>query len=339
MIKVLVVDDSSFMRKSLTHILESDDEIEVVDTASDGREAVGKVKSLHPDVVLLDIVMPEMDGFTALAHIMAEHPTPVLVLSALGKNDALIALKSLEYGAVDFIPKPSGFISYDIAKLSRELIDKVKVAASVNVRKISFRKPAISHRLKTLAGKRRKIVVIGASTGGPRAVALILSELGRNIAPAILVVMHMQPEFVESFVERLQWDMSLDISIARKGDIITPGRIFVAPGGSHTVIVKNGKTRKIGFHWKAAPHIPSIDFAMESAAEAYGDETLGVLLTGVGDDGARGMKAIKDAGGRTIAEDESTCIVYGMPKAAIELGAVDEVVELQVIARAILLNL
>ena len=339
LVSVLVVDDSSFMRKSLTHILESDRSIEVADTAADGEDAVRKVKQLHPNVVLLDIEMPVMDGLAALTHIMAECPTPVLMLSALNKKDATIAIKSLEHGAVDFIPKPSGVISYDIEKLGNEIIAKVKVAADVNVHKLALSLPKESYqhpRLKPVT--RKKIVVIGASTGGPRAVVNVLSCLPRDISTAILVVQHMSPEFVPSFVDRLQWGCPLKISTAQKGGVITSGQVLIAPGGCHTTIIQNGDTRKIRLSRKASPHtaIPSVDSAMESAAKVYGQNTLGVLLTGLGSDGARGLKAIKDAGGNTIAEDQSTCVTFGMPKAAIELGCVDEIVPLPQIGQAIL---
>ena len=339
MVKVLVVDDSSFMRKSLTHILESDRSIEVVDTAADGEDAVRKVKRHSPDVVLLDIEMPVMDGLSALAHIMAECPTPVLMLSALNKRDAAIAIKSLEHGAVDFIPKPSGVISYDIEELSSEIIGKVKLAAGVNVHKLALHLPKESYQRPWPKPITRKdIVVIGASTGGPKAVVNVLSRLPRDISAAILVVQHMSQEFIPSFVDRLQWGCSLEISTARKGRAINSGQALVAPGGYNTMIVQNGDTRKIRLSRKVSPHtvIPSIDRAMESAAKAYGQSTLGVLLTGLGSDGAKGLEAIKDVGGNTIAEDQSTCVVFGMPKAAIELGCVDEIVPLPQIAQTIL---
>lgn len=339
MVKVLVVDDSSFMRKSLTHILESDRSIEVVDTAADGEDAMRKVKRHSPDVVLLDIEMPVMDGLSALVHIMAECPTPVLMLSALNKRDAAIAIKSLECGAVDFIPKPSGVISYDIEALGSEIIGKVKLAADVNVQKLVLHLPEESYRRPwPKAVTRKNIVVIGASTGGPKAVVNVLSHLPRDISTAILVVQHMTQEFIPSFVERLQWGCSLNISTARKGRVISSGQALVAPGGYHTMIVPNGDTRKIRLSRKVSLNtvMPSIDRAMESAAKAYGHSTLGVLLTGLGSDGAKGLEAIKEAGGNTIAEDQSTCVVFGMPRAAIELGCVDEIVPLPQIAQTIL---
>jgi len=338
-INVLIVDDSSFMRKSLTHILESDESLEVVGTAADGKEAIRKVKQLHPDVVLMDIEMPVMDGLAALAHIMAECPTPVLMLSALNKRDRAIAIKSLEHGAVDFIQKPSGVISYDIDKLSNEIATKVKIAAGVNVRKITLSLPTetfLRHWQEPVTGE--KMVVIGASTGGPRAVEMVLSGLPRDISTAIIVAQHMTQDFVPSFVERLQWACSVKISIAEEDEVIRSGSVLVAPGNCHMRIVQNGDSKKIRFSWNMSSHAvsPSIDYVMESAAKVYGAGAIGVLLTGIGSDGAMGLKAIKDAGGSTIAEDQSSCLIFGMPKAAIDLGCVDEIVPLPLIAQTIL---
>lgn len=346
MIRVLVVDDSSFMRKSLTHILTSDSSIDVIDTASNGEEAIRKVKQLNPDVVLLDIAMPVMDGLTALIHIMKEHPTPVLVVS--GVKDSKIAIKSLESGAVDFIKKPSGTISYDIEKIKDEIIFKVKGASGVNVKKLMIyaaQPPSPAGRTTSLSpplvrGEEKggkEIIVIGASTGGPRAITHVLSGIPGNISAAILIAQHMAPEFIPSFVERLQWVSNLDVSIAGEGDVIVPGRVFVSEGDSNALIERDRNYIKIHFNKEAPPHsiFPSIDFAMESAGDVFGEKSLGVLLTGMGHDGAEGMKAIKDAGGGTIAEDESTCVVFGMPKAAIEKGVVDEVLPLNEIAGAI----
>ncbi|MDD5094515.1 MAG: chemotaxis response regulator protein-glutamate methylesterase [Dehalococcoidia bacterium] len=338
-IKVLVVDDSSFMRKSLTHILQSDRSIEVVDTAADGKEAIWKVKQRSPDVVLLDIEMPVMDGLAALAHIMAECPTPVLMLSALNKRDAAVAIKALEYGAIDFIAKPSGVISYDIEKLTGEIISKVKAAADINVSKLASHPPQESyHQLSPKIAARKNMVVIGASTGGPKAIFSILSCLPRDIPAAVLVVQHMGPEFVPSFVARLQWGCSLKISTARRGGVIGSSHALVAPGGYHTLVIQDGDFRKIRLSRKTSPSVavPSIDYAMDSAANAYGGSILGVLLTGMGSDGAKGLQAIKQAGGNTIVEDPSTCVVSGMPEAAIKLGCADEVVPLSQIAKTIL---
>ncbi len=342
MIKVLVADDSAFMRASLTHILQSDSAIEVIGTAVDGDDALRKVIQLKPDVLLLDIEMPRMDGLTALSYIMTECPTPVIIVSGLGEKDARLAIKSLEAGAIDFIPKPSGVISYDIESIKDEIISKVKIAAGIDVRKITH-KPAKRHYPVAVQkpARTKDIVIIGASTGGPRAVAVVLSGLQRNISAAILIVQHMAKEFIPSFVERLKWECLIDVSIAQDNEIITPGRVIVAQGNCNTMIESMEEDKKILINSEIAQRTvaPSIDYAMKSAARAYGDTTLGVLLTGIGRDGAEGLKAIKDAGGTTIAEDESSCIVYGMPRTAIEMGVVDEVVPLPMIADAIMQKL
>lgn len=342
MIKVLVVDDSSFMRASISHILSSDKEIEVAGTAVDGVDALKKVGEIRPDVVLLDIDMPVMDGLTALSYIMAKYPTPVVMLSGLAEKDARIAIKSLERGAVDFIPKPSGVISYDIDTIRDEIIGKVKIAAEVDVKRISripTPLPQLSHlEQEGEGGGKKEIVVIGASTGGPRALETVLTGIPHGVSAAIIVVQHMSPVFIPSFAERLHWESALDVTVARGGEVVAPGRIYLAPNEGITAILKEGVEKIITVDKETSSYDASysIDHTMEAAAHAYGEGTLGVLLTGVGSDGAKGMKAIKDAGGRTIAEDESTCIVYGMPKAAIEAGVVDEVVPLQGIAEAIM---
>lgn len=338
-IRVLVADDSGFMRASLKHILESDSSIEVLDTAKDGEEAVEKTKSLRPDVVLLDIEMPRKDGIAALSQIMAECPTPVLMISAMNKRDATIVFRSLEYGAVDFIAKPSDVISYDIEKISREILLKVRIAAGVKVGKFapvrSVDSPGYPAK-KTETPKR--MVVIGASTGGPRAVATILRGLKGDITGTILVVQHMGKEFIPSFAESLRRECPLEVSIAAKGDSIRPGKVYLSPGDCDTGVVRDRNTGRIGICSKVSTGdlTPSIDYAMESVAGVYGESSLGVLLTGMGEDGARGMKAIKDAGGGTIAEDRSTCIVFGMPKAAIRLGCVDMTVPLPSISGQIM---
>jgi len=343
MIHVLIVDDSSFMRKSLTHILHSDKFIKVVGTAADGEEGLRKVKQLRPDVILLDIGMPVMDGFATLEQILRECPTPVLMVSGLNEKDPTLAMKSLQCGAVDFIPKPSGVISYDIDKLSNKIITKVKVAASSRVSKSEIRPPKteLNSGMSVQGGglvARKKMVVIGASTGGSHAVTEVLSDLPKDISVAVIVVQHLDPEFVPLFVDRLRWRCALEVSVPQRDEVIRPGRVFVAPGRCPLIITPDGAVNKIRFGYEAPPGnvFPSIDDTMESVARAYGEGALGVLLTGMGSDGARGLKAIKEAGGGTIVEDPSTCAVFGMPKAAIALGCVDEIVPLPQIAKAIL---
>lgn len=337
-IRVLIVDDSSFMRASLAHILKTDSSIGHVETAANGEEALNKVKELRPDVVLLDMMLPGMPGLDVLEYIMVESPLPVLVISGIGKEEPSIIIKAFDYGAVDYIEKPSGQISYDIEKIADEIIYKVKVAARARVDKLI--QQLVKGRIKLQTHKpqaQEKIVVIGASTGGPKAVAYVLSGLPQDIHAAVIVVQHMGAEFMPSFAERLKWGCAVDVSLAKKDEKILPGRVLIAPGGCHTAIVKVRNDKRIQLSKKTGHDsiAPSIDYAMESAARAYGRDAVAALLTGAGEDGARGMKAIKDAGGATIAEDESTCVVFGMPKAAIEAGAVDDVVPLHLIAERI----
>lgn len=334
-IHVLVVDDSGFMRSAVTHILTSDTAIEVIATAVNGKDALQKIRLLKPDVVLMDIEMPVMDGLTALSLIMEKKPMPVVMLSGL--SDAAVAIKSLESGAVDFIPKPSGTISYDIDKIKTEIIEKVKVAAAVDIRRIVRRVTARRRKLRKPSAK-KDIVVMGASTGGPRAIISILSQLKRDIAAPVLVMQHMGQGFIPSFVERLRWACPLTVSAAKNDEAIQEGHVYVAPGGCNIGVIKANRVKKVRYEYEISSHavFPSIDFAMRSVANIYDGSSLGVLLTGIGSDGALGMKAIRDAGGSTIAEDESTCVVFGMPKAAIELGCVDEVLPLPEIAPAIM---
>jgi two-component system chemotaxis response regulator CheB len=337
--RVLIVDDSSFMRISLTHLLESDEAIKVVGTAAEGADAVRLARQLRPDVVLLDIEMSGMNGLVALAQIMSECPTPVLVLSGLDPADGTLAIKCLEEGAVDFIAKPSGVISYDIDRLRAEIIAKVKLAAGVSVRRLEPRHRRKPGQLRRPADPaRERVVVIGASTGGPRAVATVLAGLPPTVAAALLVVQHMSQKFIPSFADRLKWECILEVAVAHPDEPLTPGHVVIAPGGCHTLIEQVAGARRIRLSQQASPHglCPSVDYAMASAAEAYGPGAVGVLLTGIGSDGARGMKAIKVRGGRTLAEDPSTCLVFGMPKAAIDLGCVDEIVPISRMAQAIM---
>ena len=336
MIKVLVVDDSSFMRKSLSYMLKTDPTIEVVDTADNGAEALQKVKELHPDVVLLDIAMPMMDGLTALTRIMAECPTPVLILSGVDKKDVSVVLKSLRLGAVDYIHKPAGSISYDIDEIRDDIITKVHLASIANVSMIDLCLPEESYVTgKTPGAARKRIVLIGASTGGPKATATVISGIPQTISAGIVIIQHMSKEFTPYFSEQLKLECPLNISEAEDNDLIEPGRVLVAPGGFQTGIEKDGMVKRIRLS-NGAEKLQSIDYTMKSAVRVYGGDIIGVLLPGMGSDGARGLKAIKDAGGSTIVEDESSCVVFGMPKAAIDLGCVDTVVPLPDIAKTIM---
>lgn len=328
---MLVADDSALMRKLLVDILESDPEIEVVATVKNGMEAVDYAVNHGADVITMDIEMPKMDGFTALQHIMEKLPTPILMLSAMDKRNADTMMKSFDYGAVDFISKPSGTLSLDIEKIGDEIISKIKMASGLDVKRMAVHKAHISpiHTRKTNLGN-DWLIAIGASTGGPKALTEILSMLPGNIPASLLIVQHMPAGFTLSFAERLNWHSSLEVKEAVDGDVIRPGQALVAPGDFHLETVANRV--ELNQNEKVHSVRPSIDVMMRSVSRAPRDKVIGVLLTGMGNDGARGMKAIKENGGITIAQDESSSIVFGMPREAIALKAVDHVVPLDEIA-------
>ncbi len=327
MINVLVVDDSSLMRKMVSEMLNSASNIRVVGTARDGMDAVEKTEKLRPDVVTMDVEMPRMDGLTALCYIMAKTPVPVVMLTAMDKIEADLAVKSFEYGAVDFVSKPSKTISLDIEEVKNELISKVRAASTVNVEKMVFKvvERGFIEKLLIPPKSDKKVLIIGASTGGPNALSEIIPKLHRTFPLAVLIVQHLPIGFTKSFSERLSWQGSIALKEAEEGDAIKQGQAFVAPSGYH-IVVKNGR---MGLNKRPkGDGMRSIDAAMKSAAEAYGDKVIGVLLSGMGKDGAEGMRAIKERGGSTIAQDELTSVIFGMPKAAIEMGVVDKVASL-----------
>ncbi|MCK4718178.1 MAG: chemotaxis response regulator protein-glutamate methylesterase [Thermoplasmata archaeon] len=333
-IRVLVVDDSKVMRKLLTDMLEQDKDIEVIGTARNGMDALDQIQSLRPDVVTMDIEMPKMDGLTALQHIMSENPLPVIILSAMDKRQADITMKALDLGAIDFVSKTSGTLSLDIDKIGANLIAKVKIAAEAKLPtpKAVKIEPII---LQAIRPKRNHgLVIMGASTGGPKAISEVISRLPRDMPCSMIIIQHMPKGFTKSFAERLNWYTSIEVKEAEDGDLLKPGRALVAPGDSH-LEVKKGRiklTKKPKINYVR----PSVDVTMKTAAKAYGANCIGVLLTGMGSDGAEGMKAIKTQGGRTIAQDEETSIIYGMPKAAADLSVTDRIRPLGKIAREIL---
>ena len=327
-----MVDDSLVMRQLLTEILEKDPGIEVVGTAKNGVEAVIKTVEFQPSVVTLDIEMPKMDGLTALQYIMNENPVPVIMLSAMNKRQADIVIKALEMGAVDFIAKTSGTLSLDIEKVKEDIIMKIKDAAKVKVEQISpksFEKILVSD-FKIKSGETR-VITIGASTGGPKALLEVLSSLPRDLPAGVLIVQHMPEGFTQSLAERLNWQTSLEVKEAKEGDKIESGIVYIAPGNMHMQV--DGNKIHLSNGVKVNYTRPSIDVLMESVAKHYGPNAIGVLMTGMGSDGANGMKLIKENSGRTIAQDQDTCAVFGMPKAAIDLKAADKVVPLKRIAK------
>jgi len=320
------------MQKILVDLLQSDSQISVIGTAQDGEEALSKIARLHPDVVTLDIEMPRMNGLTTVRKIMETNPLPVVMISALAQREAQLTLKALEFGAVDYVPKPSGQISLNMHTVKTELISKVKTAASANIRRV---KPSVVEAVAQSTAKScDRIISIAASTGGPAAIAYVLKHIPEN-TPPILVVQHMQKGMTKLFAEGLNQECKIKVKEAEDGDVIQENLALVAPGGFHMVVTKSGK-----INLTTSPLVnyvrPSADVMMKSAAKTYASKNIGVILTGMGTDGAKGIEAIKKNGGVTIAQDKKTCVVFGMPDAAIKTGCVDFVTSLECIPKEIM---
>lgn len=346
--KVLVVDDSMFMRKLITRLIEEDAALQVIGTARNGMEAVSMVNELKPDVVTLDIEMPEMDGLAALEKIMAMRPTPVLMLSSLTQEGAHATITALQHGAVDFISKPSGSISTDLFKVKEELLSKIKLAAKVPARalvsgnKIAPKAPLVQKKniALPLQGKEfEQIVAIGTSTGGPKALETVLTALPESFPYPLLLVQHMPPKFTASLAARLNSISSIRVVEASDNELIIGGTAYIAPGNYHMAAVQRNGEYRIQLH-QSPPrnsHRPSVDVLFDSVAQLKDLKKHYILMTGMGSDGAQGMLAAKQAGARTtIAEAKESCVVYGMPRSAIELNCVDYTVSLHLIASKIL---
>ncbi len=338
-IKVIVVDDSAFMRKSISMMLEQDPEIEVVATARDGAEAIEKIKTFKPDIVTLDVEMPRMDGLTALKIIMKECPVPVLMVSSLTTEGAYATLEALRLGAVDFIPKQLSYVSLDIIKIKDELIQKVKsIARSKYIRRKIYR-----HDVETSKDLKFKkivkdfeVVAIGVSTGGPLALQEILPKIPEKFPAGIVIAQHMPPNFTRLLAERLNSISGIEVREAQDGDVIRPGLALIAQGGKN-LIFENGYGNKIVkiVDKPETLYKPSVDVMMESASEIFGDKVLAVIMTGMGKDGLEGLKKVKDKGGYIIAQNEETCVVYGMPKAVVDAGLADSILPLDKIGEVI----
>jgi two-component system chemotaxis response regulator CheB len=336
--KVLIIDDSSLMRQLLTQILSSDPELEVIGTAADPFVARDKIKSLHPDVLTLDIEMPRMDGLTFLEKLMRGHPMPVVMISSLTDRGAETTLRALSLGAVDYIPKPKLNVSNGTIEQASDIIAKVKAAAKVRVRGLDANEaipaalPAGYHITAT-----HKVVAIGASTGGTEALKDLLSALPPDF-PGLVMVQHMPEAFTRPFAERLNSVCRIHVQEAQDGDRILPGHALLAPGGHQMQVVRHGMEYAVKVYRgeRVNRHLPSVDVLFSSCARQLGKNAIGVLLTGMGADGAKGMLEMKVAEAHTIAQDEATCVVFGMPREAILLGAVDQVVPLGRIPNALL---
>lgn len=332
MIRVLIVDDSFVMRKFIRRILESDPEIKVIGEASNGVEAIKLVRELRPDVVTMDIKMPEMDGLAAIEFLMKNDPLPIIVISSLAKEDSYYTIKALELGAVDYITKPGGEISIDIIKLKDEIIRKVKNAARVHRSKLIYkiRKYEEVRRKSKPKVNMSKIIIIGSSTGGPKALMEIFKEID-EINACIVVVQHIQESFSGMLAERLDKISGIEVYEAEDDSILRDNMAYVAKGDYHLIF--NGNRIKLIKSPRVNGVRPSVDVTMISAAENFGNKTIGVILTGMGRDGANGVKKIKEKGGYVIAQDEKTSIIFSMPKAAIETGCVDKILPLHEIPK------
>jgi two-component system chemotaxis response regulator CheB len=334
-LRVLVIDDSAFSRRTIAQILERSPLVEVVDVARDGEEALRKALTLELDLVTLDLEMPRMDGFTLLRLLMAQRPTPVLVVSGLGGKDDV--WRALELGAVDFVTKPTRRAAPELATIEEELLRKVLAVRELRIDRVRerLRQPLVPSRAYGASAPRS--VAIGASTGGPAALLQLFGAVGEPGGCAYLVAQHMPKGFTRSFAERIERTTPFAAREAESGMTAEPGHVLVAPGGSHLELEARGD-RIVARVTPAAPSdrfAPSVDRLFASAAKCYGPDLLAVVLTGMGDDGAAGALAVKRAGGNVIAESEETAVVYGMPRQAVRSGAVDALLALQAIPEAI----
>lgn len=346
-IRVLVVDDSALVRQTMREILNSDPRIEVMAVASDPYNAADKIKHEVPDVITLDVEMPRMDGVTFLQKIMSQHPIPVVICSALTEKGSATTLKALEYGAVEIIQKPKLGTKQFLNESRIRICDAVKAASMVRVRKISktkrvepkftadavIAKPSPKAMIKTT----EKIVAVGASTGGTEALRIFLQALPPN-APGIIIVQHMPEKFTAAFATRLNGICNVTVKEAENNDTVLRGRALIAPGNRHLLLKRSGARYYVEI--KDGPlvcrHRPSVDVLFRSAARYAGSNAVGVIMTGMGDDGARGMVEMKQAKAITIAQNEATSVVFGMPQEAIKRGAVEKVLPLEAIAGAVM---
>ncbi|MHB8882393.1 MAG: protein-glutamate methylesterase/protein-glutamine glutaminase [Thermodesulfovibrionales bacterium] len=334
-IKVLVVDDSALMRKMIPMIISADDSIEVVGTAMDGEFALKKISELEPDVVTLDIDMPRMDGLAALKAIIRDFGTPVILVSSLTREGAETTLRGLEIGAFDFVPKPGDALSVHIADIAHELIEKIKAAS--RSRRPQFRGPQAVRPKQPLETVRpvpplpaETVVAIGISTGGPQALAEILPDIPADFPAGIVIVQHMPEGFTDLFSKRLDGMCAIRVKEASNGDVIGPGTALIAPGGKHLKVKRTpfGLVAVLSQAPTVSGHRPSATVLFNSVADELGSAAIGVIMTGMGDDGVEGLARIRQKGGITIAQNEETSVIFGMPKVAIEYGYADMVLGL-----------
>jgi two-component system, chemotaxis family, protein-glutamate methylesterase/glutaminase len=338
--KVLIIDDSALVRKVLTGLLAQDPSIEVVGAASDPYAAWEKIRALQPDVLTLDVEMPRMDGLTFLDKLMRAHPMPVLMISSLTERGCETTLRALELGAVDFVTKPKLDVERGTGRLATEIVAKVKMAAASRPRRRTELPASAPGKLAPLSGLAKtthKIIAVGASTGGTEALREFLVALPPD-APGIVIVQHMPAGFTRAFASRLDSLCKIRVAEARDGDRVLPGHALVAPGDFQLEVLRSGVVVSVRV-FPGEPvnrHRPSVDVLFHSCAKVLGHNAVGVIMTGMGADGARGLLAMRQAGARTVAQDEASCVVFGMPKEAIAMGAAEEIAPLSHISSAAL---
>lgn len=330
-IKVLIVDDSAVVRQTLERELSKDPGIVVVGTAPDPFIARDKIVELKPDVITLDIEMPRMDGITFLRKLMQHHPLPVIILSSLSAQGSEVALEALSAGAVEVLCKPGA--AYSVGDMGAELRALVKAVAYARVEPRISPHPVVQKTRTALIKTTNRVIAIGASTGGTKALETVLRDFPAD-APGTVIVQHMPPGFTKSFAERLNSLCQVEVKEAVNGDAVGTGRVLIAPGSHHMMLNRSGANYfvEVSDGPLVSGHKPSVDVLFNSAAKYVGKNCIGIILTGMGADGAKGLKVLKDAGARTVAQDEATCVVFGMPKVAIELGGAEFISPLDAIA-------
>lgn len=354
-IRIVVVDDSAFMRKALSMMLESDPSIKVVGTANNGEDGIEKIKQLKPDLVTMDVEMPRMDGLTALRHIMKSDPVPVMMVSSITTDGAQATLDALELGAVDFIPKQMSYVSLDIVKIKEDLIAKIKnIVNRKHILMARYRqrsrftqvgsevvpvKKVVPTKTVPIRRKNHKVdlVAIGSSTGGPPALLEVISKLPANLPVGVVIAQHMPPMFTKSLAERLNGASRVTVREAEDMEPIEPGKVLISPGGKHLLVKKIGGRSYASVSTEPADTLykPCVDVMFHSVAEAYGRTTMAVVLTGMGNNGVDGARAIRGKGGVLMAQDEATCIVYGMPRAIVDAKLADHILPIENIAAEI----
>jgi two-component system, chemotaxis family, protein-glutamate methylesterase/glutaminase len=350
-IRVLIVDDSAFMRKVLETILVTDENVQVVGHAKDGREAVRLSESLKPDVITMDINMPVMDGLQATAEIMTTNPRPIVVVSSESRQGAASTLRALELGAIEFVAKPSSGIDLDMHSVREDLLRKVRLAAKVRVVRSASRVASEikNSEAKTIApplasasrpaasspDQRFPVVVLAASTGGPATVMRLAPGFTRDFPAAVILVQHMPAAFTTQYATQLSEFTGVRVKEAENNESLTPGTFYICPGGQHLRVTSAGRIQLDGSSGRINGYLPNIDITMESVASFAGPLSIGVILTGMGNDGTAGASAIKSAGGMVLAQDEATSVIFGMPAEAIKAGAVSQVLGIDDIYPAI----